>query len=355
MKIQSQLPDIYETVIRLLFLFLIIAWCGFILYPFLQIILWSLILGIALHPLHKIISAKLGGRTKLASALIISFFLLIFILPTALLTLKLVDEVKEIKASFDAGTLSIPLPNEKVKDWPLVGDKVFALWKAASVNLEQTILTYQDQLVETGKKVAQGIINATGAMVQILAAFIIAGILLVIEGVGESIRSFFRKLAGEKGDEYADVTMSTVGSVVKGIIGVALILALIHGVIFLLAGIPLAGLWTLLVFVLSLLQIPVIFVTLPIIIYLFAEQELTYAIIWTVLLVIGGLSDNVLKPILLGKGAPVPMLVIFIGVIGGFVFSGFIGLFTGAIVMSIGYKLFIGWLYSGAPVEPKVE
>jgi predicted PurR-regulated permease PerM len=100
------------------------------------------------------------------------------------------------------------------------------------------------------------------------------------------------------------------------------------------------------------LQIPLIFITLPIIIYLFAEKELITAIIWSVLIFVAGLSDNVLKPILLGKGAPVPMLVIFIGVIGGFIFSGFIGLFTGAIVMSIGYKLFLGWINSDNEAEP---
>jgi predicted PurR-regulated permease PerM len=82
------------------------------------------------------------------------------------------------------------------------------------------------------------------------------------------------------------------------------------------------------------------------VVYIFAEMELTPAIIWTVLLLVAGLSDNVLKPLLLGKGAPVPMLVIFIGVIGGFILSGFVGLFTGAIIMSIGYKLFIGWINS---------
>jgi predicted PurR-regulated permease PerM len=169
---------------------------------------------------------------------------------------------------------------------------------------------------------------------------------LVIGGAGESIRKFFRKLAGDRGDEFADMTVKTVGSVVKGIIGVALILALLHGIILMLAGIPYAGIWTLLILVLCILQLPVIFVTLPIVVYIFAEMELTPAIIWTVLLLVAGLSDNVLKPLLLGKGAPVPMLVIFIGVIGGFIFSGFIGLFTGAIIMSIGYKLFIGWLNS---------
>jgi len=142
------------------------------------------------------------------------------------------------------------------------------------------------------------------------------------------------------------MTLKTVGNVVKGIIGVALILALLNGTLFMLAGIPYAGIWTLLVFVLGILQLPLFFITLPIIVYMFSEKELMPAIVWTVLLLVAGLSDNVLKPILLGKGAPVPMLVIFIGVIGGFMFSGFIGLFTGAIVMSLGYKLFVGWINS---------
>jgi predicted PurR-regulated permease PerM len=177
-----------------------------------------------------------------------------------------------------------------------------------------------------------------------MVALCIAVILLAIGGTGESIRKFFRKLAGERGDEFADMTLKTVASVVKGILGVALILALLNGLIFMLAGVPYAGIWTLFAFVLAVLQIPLIFITLPIIVYLFAEKELMTAILWAVLIFVAGLSDNVLKPILLGKGAPVPMLVIFIGVIGGFLLSGFIGLFTGAIVMSIGYSLFVSWI-----------
>jgi predicted PurR-regulated permease PerM len=118
-----------------------------------------------------------------------------------------------------------------------------------------------------------------------------------------------------------------------------------------LAGVPYAGIWAFLVFILAILQIPVIFITLPIIIYLFASHNLNAAIIWTIVLVIAGLSDNVLKPILLGKGAAVPMLVIFIGVIGGFIFSGFIGMFTGAIILSIGYKLFVGWINTDTEIK----
>jgi predicted PurR-regulated permease PerM len=343
---QSSNNPVYDTTIRLFILILIVAWCLLIMTPFIGIIMWSLILALALYPLHKSLSGKLGGRPKLASFVIVMSFIIIVLLPTGLLIRSLVDEVKELKASYDSGTLTIPPPSGKVKEWPVIGEKLYDNWQAASANLETSIVKYQGELAEIVTKLVKGILGAASAVIQILAALIIAGILLVTGGAGESIRNFFRKLAGDRGDEFADMTLKTVASVVKGIIGVALILALLHGIIFMLAGIPFAGVWTLLVFVLCILQLPVVFITLPIVTYLFSEMELTPALVWTVLLFVAGLSDNVLKPILLGKGAPVPMLVIFIGVIGGFILSGFIGLFTGAIVMSIGYKLFVGWINS---------
>jgi predicted PurR-regulated permease PerM len=184
-----------------------------------------------------------------------------------------------------------------------------------------------------------------------MVAVVIAIVLLIVGGTNESILKFFRKVAGNRGDEFAGVVNMTIGNVVKGILGVALIQAIITGLGFLFAGIPLAGLWTLLVFIFAVLQLPPAIIVVPIMAYMFSEKELTPAIIWTIYLMIAGLSDNILKPILLGKGAPVPMLVIFIGVIGGFIFSGFIGLFTGAVVMSIGYKLFISWLDTSAQDE----
>ena len=346
MKNQSESSSVYDTTIRLFIIFLIVGWCLAIMYPFVSIILWSLILAMALHPLHKIMSEKMGGRPKLASAIIVVSLLVIIFVPTWLLIDSLIGEVKALKASFDNGTLTIPPPTEKVKEWPIIGERLYDAWQNASINLVQTAMKYQDQLMQIGGKIGKGILSAAGGVIQIMASFIIAAIILVFGEAGEEIRKFFRKVAGNKGDEYADMTLKTVGNVVKGIIGVALILALLNGILFMLAGIPYAGIWTLLVFVLGVLQLPLFFITVPVIIYMFAEKELMPAIVWTVLLLVAGLSDNVLKPILLGKGAPVPMLVIFIGVIGGFIFSGFLGLFTGAIVMSIGYKLFTGWLNS---------
>jgi predicted PurR-regulated permease PerM len=346
MSNQTTTNSVYDTTIRLFILLLIVGWCLAIMYPFVSIILWSLILAMAMHPLHKSLATKMGGRPKLASFLIVSSILVVIILPTSLLIGSLIDQVKELKESFDNGTLTVPPPAEKVKDWPIIGEKLYTTWQNLSVDLEKTLTDNKDQLIETGTKVAKGIMSAAGGVVQIIISLIIAGILLVFGKAGEEIRKFFRKVAGKRGDEFADMTVKTVGSVVKGIIGVALILALLNGILFLLAGIPYAGIWTLLVFVLGVLQLPIFFITLPIILFMFSEKELLPAIVWTVLLLIAGLSDNVLKPILLGKGAPVPMLVIFIGVIGGFIFSGFIGLFTGAIVFSLGYKLFVAWVNS---------
>jgi predicted PurR-regulated permease PerM len=346
MKNQASGDSVYDTTIRLFILILIVGWCLAIMYPFVSIILWSLILAMAMHPLHKIMTEKMGQRPKLASTLIVLTILALIFIPTWLLIDSLYTEVKALKASFDNGTLTIPPPTEKVKEWPIVGEWLYDAWLNASVSLVQTAMKYKDQLIEIGSKLGKGIFSAASGLVQIMISFIIAAIILVFGEAGEAVRKFFRKVAGDKGDEYADMTLKTVGNVVKGIIGVALILALLNGILFLLAGIPYAGIWTLLVFVLGVLQLPLFIITVPVVIYMFSEKELIPAIVWTVLLMVAGLSDNILKPILLGKNAPVPMLVIFVGVIGGFIFSGFIGLFTGAIVMSLGYKLFVGWINS---------
>jgi predicted PurR-regulated permease PerM len=286
------------------------------------------------------------GKGKLASLIIVLVCLAIFIIPGWLLLDSIIENVKDLKASFQAGTLTLPAPSEKVKSWPVFGEKLYDLWYSASTNLEQTIIKYKSELTGIGSKLARGLISVGGGIFQLLISIIIAGVLLVIPGIGESIRKFFRKLAGDRGDEFADITKKTIGNVVKGVLGVAVIQAALIGVGFFLAQVPYAGVWTLLVFLLAGLQIPPTLVVIPIAIYLFSAKETVPAILWTIYLLLGGLSDNILKPILLGKGAPVPMLVIFLGVVGGFILSGFIGLFTGAIVMSIGYKLFVAWINS---------
>ncbi len=355
MNQQINTKNFYDIIIRLAALTLIVVWSLMIIYPFVSIILWGFIFAVALMPLHKTFSSAMGGRPKLASAIIVLTGLTLIILPGWLFLDSIIGGVVEMKKSFSADILTIPPPDESVKAWPLLGNAVYDTWNSASSSLGETLMQYKDQLLGFGSMLAKGIMSAASGGLQMVVAFIIAGILLVTPGVGESGLKFFRKLVGKKGDEFAEVIVKTIGKVVKGVIGVAFIQALLTGIVFLLAGVPYAGLWTLLVLILAILQLPAAIVVFPVIAYLFMTHTTWPAILWTAFLLAAGLSDNILKPLLLGKGAPVPMLVIFVGVIGGFILSGFIGLFTGAIVISIGYKMLVAWIDDSNPQAEELK
>lgn len=342
--IQSPATIAIEIFIRLGFLILLVAWCLRLLYPFAGIIVWSIILAIAAEPVYNALNTKLKGRTRVAAAILISLGLLIIIIPSALFVESMVEGIKTLKTHLSENTLVIPSPDKKVAGWPLIGQKLYDTWELASNNLRDLLLNYKEQITNVAEKVVRQIVGVGGAIVQFIISTIIAGLLLATRGTNETASKFFRRLVGARGDEFADITFRTVGNVTKGVLGVAIIQALLVGIGFLLAGIPYAGVWALLVMILAILQLPAIIVVFPVIVYLFSTTTTGAAIAWTVYLLLAGLSDNVLKPVLLGKGAPVPMLVIFLGVIGGFMMSGFLGLFTGAIILSLGYKLFLSWL-----------
>jgi predicted PurR-regulated permease PerM len=333
-----------DIFIRLGFLLLLAAWCFQLVQPFAGVILWGIILALALAPVYTTLNNKLGDKPKLSSAIIILCGLLIIIIPSWLFLDSTIEGAKELNNRLEDGTLTIPPPSEKVAEWPLIGEKTFEIWKQASVNLESFISKYQEQLKGIGKSLLNGFLGVGSSILQFVLATIIAGILLATKGTDDISRKIFGKLVGSKGDEFTDIIAKTVGNVTKGVLGVAILQAILVGIGFLLAGVPYAGVWALIVMVLAILQLPPIVVIIPVIAYLFSANSTLFASLWTVYLLLAGASDNLLKPILLGKGAPVPMLVIFLGVIGGFMLSGFIGLFTGAIVLSLGYKLLIAWI-----------
>lgn len=349
--------NVYDTMIRMFLIILIVGWCLAIMLPFVHIMLWGVIIAIAFLPVHKSLSKKLGGKSKLAATIIVLVCLTILLVPSWLFIDSLAEGILALRNDYKAGTLSIPPPSEKVKTWPVFGEKLYDAWSSGAAGLKAFLLEYKGHLKVILRTIIAGLMGNISAILQMVGAVIIAGIILVVDGAGEGIRRFFRKAAGNRGDEFADVTKLTIGNVVKGVLGVALIQSFVIGIGLLLAGIPLAGLWTILVLILAILQIPPTLVVIPIVVYMFSIKETTPAVLWAIYLLAGGFSDNILKPVLLGKGAPVPMLIIFIGVVGGFVFSGFIGLFTGAIIMSIGYKMFEAWVNSANTVvatEPEL-
>ena len=153
---KNQTTNIYDTSIRLLFLAFIVAWCLMLLLPFISILLWGVILAMAFSPLHNAITKWLGGRAKLSSTLIVIICLAIIFIPGWLLIDSVIEGVKGLKASFQAGTLSIPLPTEKVKGWPLIGERLYAAWAAASANIGLFVADHKEQIADFGEKFLKG-------------------------------------------------------------------------------------------------------------------------------------------------------------------------------------------------------
>jgi len=242
----------------------------------------------------------------------------------------------------------IPPPDPSVAGWPLIGKPISEIWLLASQSLESVFTTYREPLSKLGMKFLGPLGGFGKSLIMFFISVIIAGVFLIkADASADFLRKVVHRLAGERSDEIIPVTGVTIKNVAKGILGVAFFQFVTAGTVFLLASVPLAGLWAFVVLVLAILQLPAAIVIVPVIIYLFSAKELLPAILWAVALLVIGLSDNVLKPLLMGKGSTVPMLVIFLGAIGGFIFSGLIGLFTGAIVLSIGYNLMVYWIGEG--------
>lgn len=336
---------LYETIIRIIVLLAVISCALLILSPFFNIILWTIIIAVALGPTHRFIAKKLGNKLKLASIITVGGILLIVIIPIILLGNSLVSEVNHAKASYDNGSLHIPAANHAVKQIPIIGDKIYNIWTMAITDQSKFIAKYQTELTSVGSTLLNYGNSIIQGFAEILIALVLAGLLLSIEKTEEAIRLFFMKLAGDKGDDIVNLILKTVSTVAKGIIGEGLVLGILHGIVFIIADVPYAAVWALLVFIFAIMQLPIFAVTIPVCVYFFFVYDNVPAIIWSIVVVLTTMTDNVLTPIMLGKGSPIPMAVMFIGVLGGFSLFGFIGLFTGPVVFAIAYNLLLSWMY----------
>ena len=189
---------------------------------------------------------------------------------------------------------------------------MYTVWKQASVNLEATLQRYQDQVTASVKWLLSTAVDTLIGVLMFAVSIVIAGILMATaRSGGEIARHLFVRLVGERGADFADISEQTIRGVVKGIIGVAVIQALLAGLGFWIARIPGAGVWAFLCLVLAIVQIGIGPVVLGVIIYAFSNMTTLTAVILTVYLIVVAISDGPMKAILLGKGAAVPMAVIF--------------------------------------------
>ena len=341
----NNFEKIVDLIIRIGVLMLLLFWCFDILKPFILILIWAVVIAIVVYPIHTVFVKIFRGRSVLAIIVLTALLLSIIIIPSALVSYSLYEGVNHFKEVYQSGQPLIPAPGESTKDWPAIMNPVVNIWSQASSHLQDTVVQYQEEVKTVGAWLIKGIGGIGKGILMFNVSIIVAGFLLGYSDSSVDVsKKIFNKLAGNKGDEFSSITVVTIRNVVKGVLGVALIQSIMAGLGFYIAGVPFAGLWTVACLIFAIIQVGIGPIAIPVAIYMFSVSNSSTAIMLSIWLFICTLSDNVLKPILLGRNAPAPMMVIFIGSIGGFIYNGFLGLFLGAVILTLGYKLFIAWI-----------
>lgn len=345
-----------EAAIRIGMIALLALWCFQIVEPFIAPIVWGVIIAVAAYPLYLRLVTSLGGHQKVAATVFTLLALALVIAPTIMLGASLAESAQHFATTLTDGSVKVPPPPTSVADWPLIGDRLHAFWSLASQNLEQALVTLEPQLQVVGKwLLAAGASTGLG-IIYFIVSILIAGALMANAEAGTDIaRRVAVRLAGSRGTDYAIIAGKTVRSVARGVLGVALIQALLAGIGLLVMQVPGAGLWAVLVLLFAVVQLPPILVLGPIIVYVFNVADTVPAVIFTIWSLFVSMSDTFLKPLLLGRGLQTPMIVILVGAIGGMLLSGVIGLFVGSVILALGYELFMAWLRQADAVVPSGE
>ncbi len=322
------------------FLALLISLSYGILKPFIGLLLWGIVIAVGIYPLHLKLKRVLGNRAKLSAVLISILGLSVIAVPVALFTSSTVESIKKTVEIIEEENWEIPPPNEKIKEWPLIGESAYSFWSSANENLEATFQKYKPQLLEFTPKLTKAVTGMVGGLVQFILSILIAGVFLTVAEPGRKITDqIFRALAGPKGAQLTPLSIDTIRSVVNGVIGIAVIQTFFISLGFFFIHLPAAGLVAIVLLIVAIAQIPPMLITIPVILYVFSFADTTPAIIFAIWTFLWSLADNILKPILLGKGVAVPMLVILIGAIGGMLLGGMVGLFVGSVVLALTYKI----------------
>lgn len=334
--------------IKIIVISLLMLWGFFLIKPFIGVLAWAIILAVALFPLFTKASLLFGKRhTKLASTLFSIILVALLIVPTYSVISSLFDSVSKSVTAIQNNNLKITPPTENVKDWPVLGERIYNDWKALSVNSKEYAIDHKDFLVEKGSLALKSFTGILGTVLSFILSLIVALLFMSNAKVAyESTSNFANKLAGgTKGTEMLLVARDTVRNVVKGILFVAITQALLCFIGFKLIGIPGAAIFAFLVMLAGIVQLPVTFVVLPTVFIAFSVSDSSLAAtIFSIYIIVISLLDNFLKPILLAKGLKTPMVLIILGAFGGVLLHGIIGLFIGTVLMAVLHQMYTHWV-----------
>ncbi len=337
--------NMVESALRIGLIFLLLIWTYAIVKPFIIPIIWGAIIAAALMPAAQKLRTLLGGRPALVATLLTLVSLAVLIVPTIIVTESLVESTQRIVAAIDRGSITIPTPPPEVAEWPFVGKPVSEIWTLASTNIEAAFDKVEPQLKTAGSWLLGQVASSFVGILMFVVSILIAGLFMAKADLAIAMtEKMATRIVGDQGPEWVNLSAATVRSVVQGVLGVAVIQAFLAAIGLFVMDIPGAGFWSVLILLLAIMQLPPILVMGPIIAYVFSYAETTPAVIFTIWSLIASFSDTALKPLLMGRGVDVPMPVILLGAIGGMLLAGIIGLFGGAVVMAIAYKLMIHWI-----------
>jgi predicted PurR-regulated permease PerM len=340
--------DLTETLIRFGLIAFMVVVCVWVFEPFAKFALWALVLAVALYPLHQRLTNSLNGRQGLSATILVVASLILIGAPTVMLGDSFAGHAKDAYTAFENDTITIKQPNPNVAEWPIIGEKLYHAWSAAADDLPGYLKSYRSQLKEILEGVLAMAAGTAGAVLLFLGALIVAGIMMAYGGPGsQAIQRILCRLTDPmRGVRLQALITTTIRSVATGVIGVAFIQALLLGVGFYMAGVPAAGVLSIIVLLIGIAQVPASIISLPVVAYIWwsGDASTTINVVWTIYLIVAGMADNVLKPLLLGRGVDAPMPVILIGALGGMVSAGIIGLFLGAALLAVGYKAFMLWV-----------
>ncbi|MBA1324674.1 AI-2E family transporter [Pseudomonas plecoglossicida] len=323
--------------------------------PFLELMLWAVILAVTLYPLHGRIKRRTGWRDAYSASLVVVLVLVVLLVPIYLVVVSISESVDSLLTLLRSGTWKVPAPPESIAAWPLFGPRLYALWLAASESMSTVLNNFMPHLKDTGRVVLGAAASAGAAFLLFIGAVIISGVIMAFGERGQraSLRIALRVSGEERGHHIAKLCTATIRAVAQGVIGIAFIQMLLIGVGFIIKGVPGAGMLAIAILMLGIAQAPATLITLPVIIYVLSSEGFTVAtVVFAIYIFIAGLADNVLKPLLLGRGVDVPMPVVLIGALGGMVVQGIIGLFIGPVILAVTYKLFWQWVAQQVPEYP---
>jgi predicted PurR-regulated permease PerM len=342
----DELTETYaELAIRLGLLALLLYLAIVLIRPFVSIIIWSIVLTIALYPTFSWIADKLGGRRRLAAALMTLLSLLVVIGPATWLTLSLIDTTQVLLERLDSASVAVPQPWESIRHWPLIGEPLYQFWNLAATNAKAAVAKIGPYLRPLGN-VLLGIAAGAGiGTLKFLAAVVISGFLFVpAPELGRTAKSMVERVAPEHADQFIDLTAATIRTVAQGVIGIAALQALLAGVGMVAAGVPGTSLLTTAVLILGIIQIGPTIILLPLILWSWLTMDTGPAVVFTVYMACVGAIDNLLKPVIMRRGLKTPMVVILIGLLGGTISYGISGLFLGPIVLAVIWELAVAWI-----------